>query len=1114
MRELQRYWPERVQGTSIINADADVIQEPSVVLATHQEVTLLKQSVDLVAGDGAQGVEVSEEEFLDYFLQDCDNANMLAPITGRSGCGKSHFIVWLEARLLRRDDADRRHIIRIPKGASFRSVIRRILADLRGDAYTELHERVKRAGNSLTTKAAREWVVAGVNIALDNIHADLTGALERYAEVQRTDEVKARIRDLQQRLRHATGLQALLSDNLFKRDHFFAEGQAIDRIAVRIVHGKKRSADPIEFQVAAEDFVLPEELERLVSTSAGAPAQAYYQWLMGETQRNRDKRALAAQVMNQALDLAIPRVLQLGDNELNEVLRAIREQLEEEGRELVFLAEDFSVLAGIQGALLDAMTVPRGGAGRPLCVMRTALAVTDGYISERDTIATRARFQFRMPERVVDQETIVDFVAEYLNAERHGTVDLNAWYREQADGPSSPLLPPLEIVDLDREYLDAFGYSTRGIPLFPLSRTAIREILRVKLRTEGGGLVFHPRTIVNHVLIEVFKNHARSFAHGQFPPAAFELYKERPLDSMAPLLTSQVMRLAPTHSDGQRWLVLLRFWGGAPIDMTEARSLNARVYEAFGLPVLPGTAVNQVGPGTSAAEGSGRRSAEVLMPISGPSVDAPTPGTGSSPGAGLSPGPSPSPSPGAGHSPGPSPSPGAGQSPRPSPGAAPRPGAGSTPTPGAGPGQGGTPAEPIQQWDRVLTEWRNGAMLPTEQANLLRTWVLGLVLRHVDWEAEGLRQPVASLGAQKKVWLGEAAAGGIAEGACHIRVGGLEVDTDADRHGLHLALQGLVRFELGGWRFDFENADVLYEHLMARLATWHAQFVEWYRASCPDLVVAEVKLLSALAVIERGSMMTLEDVGDLFERHRSNAGGPVAWRDLHHALDFERASRIDLLLGLVGIFQGGHVDARQNQQLLALDGWRILCAMEGLEPSVCPEISGLSKNKTYQRNTEEAAREVAKRWTHALAAQRSWLRMQSERVLTSIPADAGSLHVKLQNVLEIARERGLGLEPQRQLKRALEAVEGDDLAEARGRLAAVSGRPAEIPPYELARASTPAVVKLVALLDAASSLMDAVEPLLDVASHVGGSAAEAYRREVDGLLGAFVEWTAPELGAR
>ena len=173
MRELQRYWPERLTGTSIINADADVIQEPAVVLATHHRITLLKQSVEMVAGESSRGMEVSEEEFLEYFLQDCDSDNMLAPITGKSGCGKSHFIVWLEARLRGRSDAHLRHIIRIPKGASFRWVIKRILAGLKGNKYADLNASVDDAGNVLTTREAREWIVAGINIALDNICTDL-----------------------------------------------------------------------------------------------------------------------------------------------------------------------------------------------------------------------------------------------------------------------------------------------------------------------------------------------------------------------------------------------------------------------------------------------------------------------------------------------------------------------------------------------------------------------------------------------------------------------------------------------------------------------------------------------------------------------------------------------------------------------------------------------------------------------------------------------------------------------------------------------------------------------------------------------------------------------------
>ena len=852
------------------------------------------------------------------------------------------------------------------------------------------------------------------------------------------------------RRRQARGLSALLDDRFFKRDHFFAEGNAIDRIAERIVHGKKRSADPSKFQVTPEDVVLSPELERKVESSAGPEARKYYAKLMGNTQRKRDERAVAAQVMNQALDRAIPQVLKLGNNELKEILCAIREQLEEDGRELIFLAEDFSVLAGIQGALLDAMTVPRRGSRNRMCVMRTALAVTDGYISERDTIATRARFQFRMPERVIDEQQIIDFVAEYLNAERYGTDALGAWYLELSADGHAPQLPPLDMHDLDREVLDAFGYSTRRLPLFPLNRAAILEILKLKLRRERGGLVFHPRTIVNHVLIEVFKNQARSFAEGRFPPLNFELYKERTLDSMAPRLTPQITGRAPADFDGRRWLVLLRFWGGAPTTIADACKLDARVYEAFGLPVLPGA--DSDGPAPEPERTNPKEADRDVEPVAPP------------------PPPPPPPPP--------------------------------------------SVDDPLVAWDADLTEWRNGTRFPTDRANLLRKWILDLVLRHVDWQAEGLRQPLASLGEQKRVWLGDATAGGgLAKGTCHILVGGLANGTDeADRHALHLAMQGLVRFELGGWQFDFEDADLLYAHLMAHLPVWRTQFLAWYRRECADLVAAEVDLLAALAAVERGVVTTPEHAGELFQTERSEVGGAPAWRELHDSLDLDRAARIDLLRGLVGIVQGGSIDATKGQQLLAIDGWRLARALDALGPEARPSVSGLSMNKKDQKATASAARAVAERWEGAVAAQRTWLLTQAEAVTAAIPAGTRTEQLldRLKDVLDIARERGLEPTLQRNLRQTIEAFEGSDLQGLRDRIVAVAVRAAKAEPHELAQASTPAVVDLANLTAAAIDLLNAVESELKRPTGVGGTAAAVYRNEVDEFLGAFVDWKAPD----
>ncbi len=168
---------------------------------------------------------------------------------------------------------------------------------------------------------------------------------------------------------------------------------------------------------------------------------------MEKLQRTTDTKSLddAIKLLNSIVDDAIAPLATPTDTSLAELFYEVRRQLLADDRELILLVEDFAVLAGVQKALLDAI-IREGESGgkREACTIRTALAVTDGYFGNLDTVKTRAIHGWWIETGAnSDEEQIVNhignFVAAYINAARIGAKRLEQHFSEPSNiGKKAP----------------------------------------------------------------------------------------------------------------------------------------------------------------------------------------------------------------------------------------------------------------------------------------------------------------------------------------------------------------------------------------------------------------------------------------------------------------------------------------------------------------------------------------------------------------------------------------------------------------------------------------------------------------------------------------------------
>jgi hypothetical protein len=571
--QLLSLWPPETQVQACIKQEAEAVDE-AVFLAVHQPMSLLRRDV----GAAGQVVARTEQDLLQEFLTPhLPEGRLILPIVGSSGVGKSHVIRWLDAQLRRRTDASQRHVIRVPKGSSLKGVLRLLLQHLPGPAFARLREALATARDHLDPERA-----------VSHLQGSLRVRLVQHAKAAALRLVQGRGQPLDPALQtygDASMLPALLGDPWLEKHHWLrrANGQkgVLALLAEQVTQEGRTDTDTRRHQFVADDLLLADSLD--FGEVSGDARRCYQRLHRADAARRED----AARVLNAVLDEAKNDLLQLGDQSLVELFGEVRAELGRERRELVLLVEDFAVLSGIQGALLQVIIAEAVRDGQAtLCPMRTALAYTEGYLAGRDTVLTRAGSEWLLQDRPGEDADILQrverLVGAYLNAARVGPEALRHAYPQRPEGGSKDWLPRVDEAMLEtpaQAVVRAFGASVDGYPLFPFNRAAIVQLARRASLDTRGQLVFNPRHVIRHVLTPLLLQREH-FVRQTFPPPSLGAEELRSAELIS-ALGRQVQ-----GADLPRYLAFFRLWGDQPDSVAQAALVPPALYEAFSLPVL------------------------------------------------------------------------------------------------------------------------------------------------------------------------------------------------------------------------------------------------------------------------------------------------------------------------------------------------------------------------------------------------------------------------------------------------------------------------------------------------------------------------------------------------
>ncbi|MDP1692150.1 MAG: protein DpdH [Burkholderiaceae bacterium] len=561
MSDLIDYWPPLDQVYECLRTEAETTDE-ALLLAVHEPVELLRRP----AQRDARPTPATEDDLLSALLRPAaDGSAVLVAITGASGVGKSHMVRWLKAQLERHPRKDEFVIVSIPKTASLRKVVELILAPLPKEQYEALRHDLGRAAESLDPQLAANMLAVAIAHALLPYAKGIEEGIRAHA------------------LSHDQGPRIAVAQHLHTlfRDPVVADlwlRRALLRIVGSSIGG---STDPAERQFRASDLEPPEVAATAELTNAVQRALAFL------ASANGRHRATAAEILQELLDPALRTIFRfteaLHQRTIDEIVDDIRRRLLKDGKELILLVEDLAALAGIQEPLLNIMIAESDSAGvRIRAPIRSAIAVTDGFLAGRNTILTRAREEWVVPSEVPDEDSVVrrlvSLTGRYLNAARwglpalrhafqqagHRGTDLYAWVPRFEDSHEAS----------DSSALGAFGYSEGHYSLFPFNPHAVRSLGAAALRA-GGRWTYNPRAFINEVLRKTLAERPR-FEAGRFPPAGFHSPR---LDAQ---VNQQLEFLDLRADDAERLKTAVCHWAGAPSSLRTA-SVPKAVFDAFGL---------------------------------------------------------------------------------------------------------------------------------------------------------------------------------------------------------------------------------------------------------------------------------------------------------------------------------------------------------------------------------------------------------------------------------------------------------------------------------------------------------------------------------------------------
>ncbi|GIH51961.1 hypothetical protein SAMN05421833_15121 [Microbispora rosea] len=562
MPELRGYlcWDPEVASRTI-KTEA-VNPSPAIFLATHAPLRIRQARIQGRSLSPVPDKWTDEMAVLNDFLKRrSSTGTLLMPVVGDSGSGKSHLVRWVREKIADNATSTGKYkVIYLEKSqTSLKAVIEALLEGLEDESLEKLRSEVRSFSSGTTEEKLARRLINALNETLAaTTPNDLPGAATRVLAGPR-------------------GLASILQDP-YIQEHMLAPGRYVPQLASQLLRDRGASSAERPPGFTVED--LPLSLQDV--KQAAQISQRLLQMLLTRPELQH----AAVDLLNQSLESAVRSASNLGVGRLLQAMLQVRQGYAEKKKEIILLIEDFALIQGVQGELLEALTesATREGTTR-YAPMRTLMAVTTGYFRDLpETVMSRVAaatsgYVYDL-DRVFNNEDdgteqIASFVGRYLNAARVGDTEL--------DRLQGQLVPNhCDECPLRTECHQAFGHSEEGYGLYPFNRPALTRMIH-SVAPRDQPWAFVPRTVLSTVLRPILIEHTDELRSDTFPGERFkDRYRTAAIDDPLPTsIASAVDSTMPEQAD--RLKRVLEFWGNGP----HSGHINTDLLTAFGLKRLP-----------------------------------------------------------------------------------------------------------------------------------------------------------------------------------------------------------------------------------------------------------------------------------------------------------------------------------------------------------------------------------------------------------------------------------------------------------------------------------------------------------------------------------------------